>query len=56
MRNLKKLWFLIKVLGASICTLVILAAFITYFPKLFFTVATVLFLISIWVISDDLID
>ena len=55
MRNIKKLWFIIKLLFAAIIIIGLLAIFVAFAPMYFFVFVGVLFLVSLWFICDDFI-
>lgn len=56
MRNLKKLLFIIKILMFSMLLIAILASFIAYAPMVFFICFGILFLVSLWILADEILD
>jgi hypothetical protein len=55
MRNLKRLLFILKILGLSILIMVVIGFLLVKFSILFLVLVVVMFFYSLWFISDDFI-
>ena len=56
MRNLKRLLFILKILGLSILGIIVIGFSLVKFPVLLLAFVIIGFFYSLWVISDDLIN